>query len=60
MPLPPPPTDTDPELPVKPDTGADTRMHAHMIGAPGAAAPAGQSLLARIGHWLRRQVLRRR
>jgi len=60
MPLPPPPSDTDTALPGKPDTDADARMRAHMIGAPGAPQPAVQPVLARIGRWLRQRVLRRR
>ena len=58
MPLPPPPADSDPARPDEPDTSADARVRAHMIGAPGKAAPARMPLSTRLGHWL--NLLRRR
>ncbi len=60
MPLPPPPSDTDPAMPGKPDPGADARVRAHMIGAPGAPQPASPPLLSRLGAWLRQRMLPRR
>jgi len=47
-------------MPGKPDTSADARVRAHMIGAPGAPPTATRPLLARLGGWLRRHLLPRR
>jgi len=53
MPLPPPPSDTDATLRDKPDTSADARVRAHMIGAPGNPAASREPALTRLGRWLR-------
>jgi hypothetical protein len=60
MPLPPPPSDTEAATPGKPDTSADARVRAHMIGAPGAPAPATRPLLVRLGRWLLQRLPPRR